>query len=199
MKLSEYAIREKVTYRTAWNRYKAGKIEGAYETMTGRIFVPDDIDVEIKDAAIYARVSDPKKRHDQLLTQQKRMEDWAIANGYRIVESVKEVGSGVNDNRRQLTSLLKRDTWGTLIVEHKDRLTRFGFNWFKLFIEQQGRSIVVVNEATDDTTDLINDLVAIIYSFSARLYGQRRSKRAKELVALATNPFVEVELDETEH
>lgn len=117
-------------------------------------------------------------------TQQKRMEDWAVANGYRVVASVAEVGSGVNDKRRKLTALLKRDDWGTLIVEHKDRLTRFGFEWFRLFAEQTGRRILVVNEAADDRTDLIQDLVSIIYSFSARLYGRRRAERAQRIVRL---------------
>ena len=133
---------------------------------------------------MYARVSDPSKRKTQLPAQQKRVEDWAIANGYRVVASVSEVGSGVNDKRRRLSALLKRDDWGTLIVEHKDRLTRFGFEWFRLFIEQQGRRIVVINEAGDDRADLVQDLVSIIYSFSARLYGQRRSKRAEAMVRI---------------
>ncbi len=123
---------------------------------------------------------------EQTLKQnkQKRMEDWAVANGYRVVASVAEVGSGVNDKRRKLTALLKRDDWGTLIVEHKDRLTRFGFEWFRLFAEQTGRRILVVNEAADDRTDLIQDLVSIIYSFSARLYGRRRAERAQRIVRL---------------
>lgn len=90
----------------------------------------------------------------------------------------------MNDKRRRLSALLKRDDWGTLIVEHKDRLTRFGFEWFRLFIEQQGRRIVVINEAGDDRADLAQDLVSIIYSFSARLYGQRRSKRAEAMVRI---------------
>ena len=126
MKLSEYAKRHDIQYRAAWNRYKAGRIPGAYQDEMGAIIVPDDTKASERDAVIYARVSDPSKRKTQLPAQQKRMEDWAVANGYRVVASVAEVGSGVNDKRRKLTALLKRDDWGTLIVEHKDRLTRFG-------------------------------------------------------------------------
>ena len=74
--------------------------------------------------------------------------------------------------------------WGTLIVEHEDRLARFGFEWFRLFIERDGRKIVVVNEASDDRADLIQDFVSVIYSFSARLYGQRRSQRARAMAAM---------------
>ena len=138
MKLSEYAKRHDIQYRAAWNRYKAGRIPGAYQDEMGAIIVPDDTKASERDAVIYARVSDPSKRKTQLPAQQKRMEDWAVANGYRVVASVAEVGSGVNDKRRKLTALLKRDDWGTLIVEHKDRLTRFGVEWVRLFAEQTG-------------------------------------------------------------
>ena len=161
MKLSEYAAKHGIQYRAAWNRFKAGKIPGAWQDESGTIIVPDETQARLNDAAVYARVSDPSKR-----------------------KTVSEVGSGVNDKRRRLSALLKRDDWGTLIVEHKDRLTRFGFEWFRLFIEQQGRRIVVINEAGDDRADLVQDLVSIIYSFSARLYGQRRSKRAEAMVRI---------------
>ena len=188
MKLSEYARREGIAYRAAWNRYKAGKIEGAHQDEHGRIRVPENIGVNLGDAAIYARVSDPSKRKTQLPSQRQRMEEWAVMNGYRVVESVAEVGSGLNENRKGLKALLLRDTWGTLIVEHKDRLTRFGFNWFKLFIEAQGREIIVVNEVHDDRADIVQDLISIIYSFSARLYGKRKSERAKTIAAIITSP-----------
>lgn len=184
MKLSEYATKHGIQYRAAWNRFNAGKIPGAYKDELGRIIIPDTESMKLNNAAVYARVSDPAKRKTQLPAQRQRVEQWAQVNGYRVVRSVAEVGSGVNDTRRKLTALLKDDSWGTLIVEHKDRLTRFGFNWFKLFIQAQGRELVVINETSSDRADLVADFVAIIYSFSARLYGQRRSKRAQQLVSL---------------
>lgn len=197
MKLSVYAQRHGIQYRAAWERFRTGKIPNAYRDEAGTIQVPDDPDesVDLMRAAIYARVSDPRKT-TQLAAQRQRMEQWAVMNGYQVVESVAEKGSGVNDKRKALASLLKRDTWGTLIVEHKDRLTRFGFAWFDLFLAQQGRRIMVANQASDDTTDLVHDLVAIIYSFSARLYGKRRSERAQELSRLAREPLGEDELDD---
>lgn len=144
----------------------------------------DDDTGENHQPTLRKNTAEPVEQTLKQNTQQKRMEDWAVANGYRVVASVAEVGSGVNDKRRKLTALLKRDDWGTLIVEHKDRLTRFGFEWFRLFAEQTGRRILVVNEAADDRTDLIQDLVSIIYSFSARLYGRRRAERAQRIVRL---------------
>ncbi|EFA23057.1 IS607 family transposase [Bifidobacterium gallicum] len=181
MNLSEYARKHGIQYRAAWNRYKAGKIKGAYQDEVGHIIIPDPEENMLMDAAVYSRVSDGSKRHTRLPAQQERVERWAVKNGYRVAVSVAEVGSGVNDKRRKLTALLKRDDWGTLIVEHKGRLTRFGFNWFRLFLEQRGRRIVVVNENDNDRADLVADLIAIIYSFCARLYGQRRSEHAKKM------------------
>ncbi len=69
-----------------------------------------------------------------------------------------------------------------LVVEHKDRLTRFGFNYVKLIIEKNGGEVIVVNKAKEDTEDLIQDLVAIVYSFSAKLYSKRRAKQIKQAV-----------------
>jgi putative resolvase len=68
------------------------------------------------------------------------------------------------------------------VVEHKDRLTLFGFRYLETLLELQGRRIEVVNVAENDQEDLIADLVAIVYSFTARLYGQRRAKRKTERI-----------------
>ncbi len=90
---------------------------------------------------------------------------------------VKEIASGVNDSRPKLLSLLKDTSITRIVVEHKDRFTRFGFRSMETLLEAQGRTIEVVNVAENDKEDLIADLVAIVYSFTARLYGQRRAKR----------------------
>jgi putative resolvase len=86
----------------------------------------------------------------------------------------------VNDSRPKLLSLLKDTSITLLVVEHRDRLTRFGFHYLETLLETQGRSIEVVNVAENDKEDLLADLVAILYSFTARLYGQRRAKRKTE-------------------
>ena len=102
------------------------------------------------------------------------------ATGYR--RSPEEVGSGVNDNRKKLEKLVTDKSYNRLVVEHKDRLTRFGFNYLKLLFDEQGKTIEVVNEADSDTDDLMEDFIAIITSFCARLYGLRRSKRKTEKI-----------------
>ena len=93
---------------------------------------------------------------------------------------VSEVGSGVNDSRRKLDQILKNSSYKLIVVEHKDRLTRFGFNYLRILLEQQGRRIEVVNESATDKEDLMADFTSIITSFCARIYGQRRTRRQTE-------------------
>jgi predicted site-specific integrase-resolvase len=90
---------------------------------------------------------------------------------------VKAVGSGISESRRQLVALLEDQSIGWIGVEHNDRLTRFGFRYLDTLLTTQGRTIEVVNQAETATEDLLADLTAIVYSFCARLYGQRRAKR----------------------
>jgi putative resolvase len=94
----------------------------------------------------------------------------------------KEVGSGVNDARPKLLALLEEQPIGLIVVEHKDRLTRFGFRYLDTLLKTQGCAIEVVNQAENGTEDLLADLTAIVYSFCARLYGQRRAKRKTEAI-----------------
>jgi predicted site-specific integrase-resolvase len=93
---------------------------------------------------------------------------------------VKEVGSGIPDGRKKLLALLAGPTVTGIVVEHKDRLTRFGFKYIETLLAVQGRSIEVVNLAENPLEDLRADLSSIIYSLSARLYGQRRATHKTE-------------------
>jgi predicted site-specific integrase-resolvase len=178
IKLSQYAQEQGVCYRTAWNRFKAGQIVGAYLSASGRICVPRATAAPAKSpkAAIYARVS-PGENKPNLISQAERLTRYATANGWPVVAVVQEVGSGVNDQRKKLEKLLQDDSWNILVVEHKDRLTRFGFNHLDTLLPLLGNRIEVVNRAEDDKADLVKDLASVIYSFSVRMYGQRLAKR----------------------
>lgn len=175
MKLSDYARKVGVTYRTAWNWFKAGTIVGAYQLPTGTVIVPDETPPQKYGVILYARTSSSNNK-DLLENQTKRLEAYAIAKGYKIKQVVKEFGSGLNDNRKQLSKILKDDKYDKIIVEHKDRLTRFGFNYIQLLT---GGRIEVINEAKEEDEDITRDLISIIHCFSARIYGLRRSKRLK--------------------
>jgi predicted site-specific integrase-resolvase len=105
---------------------------------------------------------------------------YGTARAYQVAMVVKEIASGVNDRRPKLLSLLKDTSITRIVVEHRDRLTRFGSHSIDALFTVQGRTIEVVNPAQNDTEELRADLTSILYSFCARLYGQRRAKRQTE-------------------
>jgi putative resolvase len=183
MKLSDYAHKIGVTYKTAYRWYKAGKIRG-YQMDTGTIIIEQTDAARPERVAVYARVSSSENK-DNLEAQAERLVHYCEAKGYQIHRVVKEVGSGVADNRQKFLALLGDPTITRIVVEHKDRSTRFGFRYLEVLLELQGRSMEVVNLADDGREDLLDDLVAIVYSFCARLYGQRRAKRKAERVTEA--------------
>ncbi|MBX8640644.1 MAG: IS607 family transposase [Thermoplasmata archaeon] len=181
MKLSVWARKEGIGYRAAWRMWKAGQLK-AHQLPTGTIIVEEERPSILPDSvAIYARVSSSEKRGN-LDSQAERLTQYAIARGYRIYRVVKEVGSGVNDSRKQLLKLLTDDGYSKIVVDHRDRLTRFGFNYIDTLLRQHGKCIEVVNEASNDRDDLMQDFVSIITSFCARLYGLRPSRRKTEKI-----------------
>ena len=175
MKLSHYAKKMGLDYRTVWNWYKEGKIPNAYQTHSGTIIIPDE-EIEHKQAygvILYARTSSSQNK-ELLDNQVERLKNYATSRGYKIKQIVKEFGSGLNDERKQLSKILQDNQYDKIIVEHKDRLTRFGFNWIQLLT---GNRIEVINEAKEKDEDIIKDLISIIHCFSTRIYGLRRSQR----------------------
>lgn len=92
------------------------------------------------------------------------------------------MGSGVNDNRRKLESLLRSSDYDILIVEHNDRLARFGTHYLDVLLSRCGVKLEIVNLADGETDELRQDLMAIITSLSAKLYGRRRAKPKLEKI-----------------
>jgi putative resolvase len=114
--------------------------------------------VEAK-VAIYTRVSAAENKAN-LDSQVQRVQDYCAAKGWQISQVVKEIGSGVNDSRPKLLKLLTDPTITVIVVEHKDRLTRFGFNYLDKLLAMQGRRIEVINLAENSQEDLIQDFVS---------------------------------------
>lgn len=173
--LREYAEYYNLTYRTLWNKFKEGKLLNAYKDEFGHIRVKKKLDSISDRTIVYARVSS-NDRKESLKEQQARLENYAILNKLNLVDSYKEIASGMNDDRKVLNKIFQRTDWDILLVENKDRLTRFGFNYIKTLLEQQGKKIIVINNTDDNKEDLMKDLISVIYSFSARMYGLRRKK-----------------------
>lgn len=187
MKLKTYADQLGISYKTAWRYFRDGKLD-AYQTDSGTIIVRESVE-RASGVALYARVSSPDQRGD-LNRQMERLQTYAIAKGYQVDKIVTEIASGLNDSRPKLTGLLRDTNIGTIVVEHRERLTRFGFNYIVELLAVQGRSVEVIfpNETNDD---LVADFIAVITSMCARLYGRRgnrnRAERIRQCIESASN------------
>lgn len=180
-KISQYAKKFNVTTRTVWNWIYAGKLH-IERTDTNRVLIVDDEDCDIKQhVAIYARVSSSENKSN-LETQKQRLLDYCAAKGYQVKRIVTETGSGLNDKRPKLESLLTDYSIKIIVAEHTDRIARFGLNYINKLLEMQGRRFEIINSYNDDKKELLDDFVAIITSFCARIYGHRRSKRKTEKI-----------------
>ncbi len=185
MKLSEYARKYGITYRTAFRWWQNGQIKG-FQRPSGTIIVTEGEETPVatkvvSPVVIYVRVSSAKQQAD-LDRQVSRLEDYCAARGYQVGRIVKEIGSGGNDSRRKFLALLSDPKADTIVVEDKDRATRFGFRYLEVLLSQCGRTIEVANLAENDREDVLQDLSSIVYSMCARLYGQRRAKKKQGLI-----------------
>jgi hypothetical protein len=191
MKLSQYAKQNNITYKAAYEHWKKGIIKGK-QLPTGTIVVEDGANSQIQYGVIlYARVSSSENKTN-LDSQIERLKNYAAARGYKVAKEIKEIGSALNDNRKQLIEILSSEKWDVIVVEHKDRLTRFGFNYIETLCKTKGKTIEVINNTDDKQEDLMGDLVSIVTSFCARIYGLRRSKRKTEkLISELTKDFEE--------
>jgi predicted site-specific integrase-resolvase len=184
MKLSDYAKQMGVRYETAWRWFRDSKIQGRRIGPHTIIITEGQAEpraTPFQRVAVYARLSSAENKGN-LDSQAERLVAYCVARGYQVTKVVKEIGSGANDTRPRLLALLQDQSIGLIVVEHKDRLTRFGFRYLDTLLQTQRWAIEVVNQAENGTEDLLADLTAIIYSMCARLYGQRRAKRMTEVI-----------------
>jgi putative resolvase len=164
-----------------------GKIV-ARRSVAGRWLIPESEvnrllgikPVERKRAILYARVSSSEQK-EHLTSQVKRLRSHAEEKGYEVVKVYEEVASGLNENRRKLRSaygMLREKKADLLLVEFKDRLSRFGFNYLKALAESYSASVEVVNGDVkkDAMQELVEDMISIVTIFSTKLYGLRSQK-----------------------
>lgn len=187
MKLSEWARTNGVSYRTALRWYHEGNLPVEAEQLpTGTILVHERVrEYQVgPEAVIYARVSSHDQKED-LERQISRLKDYAAARGLRVKAVIDEVGPGLNGRRKKLLKLLSDPSVGTILVEHRDRLARFGVEYIEAALLSQGRSIIVADE-TEEMADIWADFIDVVTSMCARIYGRRgarnRAKKAAEAV-----------------
>src|SRR6266700_1544630 len=181
MKLSQYAKQVGVTYKTAYRWYRAGTLD-AYQTETGIMIVRDKADEKPLTGriALYARVSSLGEKED-LERQMHRLKDYAAAKGYQVSKEVTEIASGLNEQRPKLEKLLADTSIGTIVVENRDRLTRFGSHYIETLLQAQGRHLEMIFPS-DSGDELVDDFVSVITGMAARIYGRRQSKRRAEKI-----------------
>ena len=136
---------------------------------------------EHRDTIVYMRVSSQAQRPD-LKNQRLALEQFCLARGIEVDQWAEEIGSGLNFKRRKFLEIVDGIVAGRverLVIAHKDRLTRFGFDLVGHLAQAQGAEIVVLNtESLSPEQEMVQDLMTITHCFSARLYGLRNYRKA---------------------
>lgn len=178
MKLSDWAKKKGISYRTAWRWFNEGKLPvEAEQTLTGTILIKETI-VNPCQIAIYARVSSADQKSD-LERQISRLVVFANSKKWLIEETVVEIGSALNGRRSKLKKLLLNPNIKIILAEHKDRLMRFGIEFLESALASQGRTLVIIDKE-ELKDDLVQDMIEVLTSFCARLYGRRSAKNRAE-------------------
>lgn len=132
---------------------------------------------------IYARVSTNNQK-DDLLNQVNFLQNFVNAKGIIVDDVIHDIGSGLNYNRKKWIKLLDdvmQNKIDTIVVTHKDRFIRFGYEWFERFLGKFNTKIIVVNnELLSPQEELVQDIISILHVFSCRIYGLRKYKKKIE-------------------
>jgi predicted site-specific integrase-resolvase len=177
-------IKKSIPTLQRWDR--EGRLE-AKRTPTNRRYYTEEQLLQYKGLkasdisknVAYIRVSGNNQK-DDLKNQKKFISDFALNNGMELDEWFEDIGSGLNYDRKNFNKLLNQVESGeikTIIIAHKDRLIRFGYEWFNKFCSGHGCKILVINNDTlSPQEEMIADLISIIHVFSCRIYGLRSYK-----------------------
>ena len=180
-----------ISYSTLSRWVREGKIR-AIKTAGGKYRVPESevrriaeglpLSREVR-AVIYARVSSSDQRSD-LERQVQYLTEYCASRGYKVVDVLSDVASGLKTNRRGLLKLFNyvvNRQVDVVVVTYRDRLTRFGFDYLDYFFKQYGVRVEVVfgEEPKDAHRELVEDLIEIVTSFAGKLYGMRSHKKRK--------------------
>lgn len=133
----------------------------------------------------YSRVSSHEQK-DDLKSQQSFIENFVVSNGLQVDENLSDIGSGLNYERKnflKILDLVEQDKIEKIIIAHKDRFVRFGFDYFQNFCKKHNTEIVIINlDSCSPEQEFTEDLISIIHCFSSKLYGLRKyNKNTKVL------------------
>lgn len=185
-RINEFANRVGRSVQTVRRWEKEGKLQAKRLPSGHRYFDESDVRAlmgiapEKKDTVVYCRVSSAGQE-DDLASQVRAMEEYCRGAGIAVDVWVQEVGGGMNFKRKhflQLVDRIQRGEVKRLLIAHKDRLMRFGFDLFHHMATENGCEIVVMNqESYSPQQEMVEDLMAIVHTFSCRLYGMRKYKK----------------------
>lgn len=135
----------------------------------------------------YARVSTHKQKQD-LENQKTLIKQWCLTKGYTLSAVYADVASGLSfSDRKEMLKLveeIKKGSIKTVIITYKDRLSRIGFEFFKILFESYGTEIEVISEVGNeklDSEEIFEEIVTLLHSYSMKLYSNRRKNTIREL------------------
>ncbi|PZT75977.1 MULTISPECIES: IS607 family transposase [unclassified Streptomyces] len=182
MNLTEWAEANGVHRQTAYRWFREGTLPVPAERVGPRTIL---VNIEANSSpsvtggvGLYARVSSHDRKQD-LERQTARLAQWAAKAGHRVVRIESEIASGMNGSRTKARRLLADPDVATVVVEHKDRLGRMNVELVEAALAASGRRLVVLDEGEVED-DLVRDMVEVLTSFCARLYGRRSAKNRAE-------------------
>lgn len=179
MKLSVWAREQGLSYKTAWRMWRDGMLPIPSEQLpTGTVIVHQPKVEEPGGVGLYARVSSGDQKAD-LERQLGRLAEFASKHGMTVACSISEIGSGLNGHRPKLMKLLRDPGVREIVVEHRDRLARFGSEYIESTLAASGRKLIIV-DASEMKDDLVRDMIEVMTSFCTRLYGRRAAKHRAE-------------------
>ena len=186
-RIHEFAFRVGRSVQTVRRWEREGKLTAQRLPSGQRYFDESDVRAlmggapDKKATVVYCRVSSAGQK-DDLASQVAAMEAYCLAAAIPVDTWVQEIGGGMNFKRKHFLSIIERierGEIGKLLVTHKDRLMRFGFDLVHHIATENGCEIVVVNqESLSPQQEMVEDLMAIVHTFSCRLYGMRKYKTA---------------------
>lgn len=185
----EFRQKYKISSATLWRRVHHNKIKTkqlyGITYYLDENFVENNIEKRLN--IIYCRVSNTKQS-DDLKRQETILREYCVSNGIIPDQIIKDIASGMSENRnglKQLIQLVKENKVDKIYISYKDRLTRFGFDYFKYFFSLFNTEIIIVNltQEEDFQQELTQDFISILHHFSMKLYSNRR----KELKQLKKN------------
>ena len=178
----EFRNKYRISSATLWRRVHVGTVK-TKELYGTTYYLDEDPSSEASMNVIYCRVSNTKQQAD-LKKKETILREYCVSNGIIPDKVISDIASGMNENRKglqELIGLVKDGKVKTVYVSYKDRLTRFGFDYFVYLFNLFGTEIKVVNLTSEEDfqQELTQDFISILHHFSMKLYSNRRKELKK--------------------